>query len=163
MEFTHSVRFAGPVPAVLEALTSEAVADARAKKVGLDPENYSHEQKVDGDKVSSVSRLAIPAQMLPEAARAFIRRNVNARIFISSALAGETAEVPIRIEMDGVPLTVSAVLTLTPDGKETVGTYAGTLKVNIPFMGAAIENGAKPHVATLFDTDAEIINGLLAE
>lgn len=68
----------------------------------------------------------------------------------------------MELQVPGMPVTMHGTAHLAPGGKGTVVTYAGDLKVNIPFIGKKVEQQAAPAIQEALSIQQRVGNDWLA-
>ena len=152
MKITSTLTFDATPDQVIAALLSPELAAKRAALATVD--DYTHE--VDGS--TAVTTVTVPADRLPSKARKFARNGAKATI--TTKAAGET--VTYTVDPHGVPVDVSARLTLEGAGETTTATLEADLNVKIPLIGGTVEKKAAGRVDRLLAKDASLVNAVVA-
>lgn len=106
----------------------------------------------------------LPQSILPEAAQAMISQDLKLkRVVTIGALEGESATVSYTGDVKGTPVDFSGEITLTGAGEATTLAYDNEAKVNIPFMGAALEPKVAEALEEIFSNEAKLTEQWISE
>lgn len=138
MEFKEEYEYDAPINAVWAMFSDPSYAALRASKLQLaDPEVTVN---ASGDRISSTTRVAVPTEMLPAAAKRFISPNTKATLAEQwSRPSDDVIRGTMELSAAGVPGNIKLASVLTADGAKTKVTLNGTVVVTIPFLGKRLE------------------------
>ncbi|HEY7857845.1 MAG TPA: DUF2505 domain-containing protein [Candidatus Nanopelagicales bacterium] len=144
-------------PATTYALvTDSGYVHAVAEATGGERIDVSVEDTAEGGAVVT-SRRELPAQV-PSYAKALVGdrlRLVEVRTYGPAAEDGaRTGEV--KVNFDGVPVTIQGVLTLGAQGDGSVITLEASVRASIPFVGGKIERFAADEVIRFLHKETEV-------
>lgn len=141
MEFKEEYEYDASIDAVWAMFSDPSYAILRASKLQLaDPE-----VSVDAssDRISSTTRVAVPTEMLPAAAKRFISPNTEAVLAEKwTRPSNDVIRGQLELSAAGVPANIKLVSVLTADGTKTKVVSDGNVKVTIPLLGKRLESEA---------------------
>lgn len=161
MRVERTISYSANLTSVQQAYISAELAQARAKTGNLAQPKHviSHEDTTP----LAVTSLVVPADKLPEKARRLIKRDINATITQQWDGTGpDSATAQFTVDAGSLPVSVTLTQTLRQDGDTTLCTFAGDVKVNVPFVGAKLEQIAASKVDELLDGDRKLVEQIMA-
>jgi uncharacterized protein YndB with AHSA1/START domain len=155
MDISARLEFSAPPAAVFAMMTDKAYLE----EVCVASESQSYEASVDGNQTHTSRNLAAP-----ESAARFTGPTLTVKDDTTwgDAEADGARSADVRLSVLGQPVNMRARLRLTPRGKGSVVDLNGELKVNIPFVGKKMEQGAAPAVLAGFRTQQQVGDRWLA-
>lgn len=110
----------------------------------------------DGGVTTITVNASVDTDMLPAAARRFVRSGLSVSVVETWVPAqGTTRRGTTEVHVKGAPVTLRATSVLTGDSGTTTRTIDADLTVSIPLMGRRIEQQAQSHVHALFARELE--------
>ena len=108
-----------------------------------------------GDSVTLFE--VLPQSILPEAAQAMISQDLKLKRTVTiGALDGENASIEYTGDVKGTPVDFNGTIALAGQGETTTLNYENEAKVNIPFMGAALEPKVSEALEEIFSNEAKL-------
>ncbi len=140
---------------VVGVFTDEGFVRHMSEYVGGSLESLT----VDGDTAGAFTLTAVrtmPTDRLPDMARKFVGQTLSVtQTERWDAPAPDGArEATVEMTVAGVPLNVTAVQRLVPDGAGTVVDLQGTVTSSIPFLGSKIAGAAEPMIGKALGVQA---------
>ena len=106
----------------------------------------------------------LPKSILPEAAQAMVSQDLKLKRVVNvGALEGDTAKHTMTGDVKGTPVDLGAEYTATRDGDNTTLNYELEAKVNIPFMGAALEPKVADALEEIVENEAKLTEQWISE
>ncbi|WKD56763.1 hypothetical protein CAPI_00925 [Corynebacterium capitovis DSM 44611] len=106
----------------------------------------------------------LPKSILPEAAQAMISQDLKLkRVVTIGALDGDKATLSYTGDVKGTPVDFSGDIALSGEGDVTSLAYDNEAKVNIPFMGAALEPKVGEALEEIFANEAKLTEQWISE
>ena len=132
---------------------------AYLEEVCVASRSLSYEASVDGNQTHTSRQLAAP-----ESTARFTgpTLTVNDDTTWGAAQPDGSRTADVRLTVQGQPVTLKAVMRLTPGGRGSEITLSGELKVAIPLVGKKIEQSAAPAVLAGFRTQQQVGDAWLA-
>lgn len=72
-------------------------------------------------------------------------------------------EADVEVEIKGVPVGLTGIMTATPSGDDTLMGIVGDLKARIPLFGGKVEQAAAPAIVSAIRSEAETGEGYLSD
>ncbi|WP_369056554.1 DUF2505 domain-containing protein [Kineococcus terrestris] len=155
MQVREDTRFDAAPDAVFAVLTDPGLARERAAASGALSSSVEVEES-DGQVVVRTSR-TVPTDQLPDAARRFVGETAvleqEERWGPPAADGARTGA--LRLTVRGAPVALRADLSLRPVPGGTQHEVDGELRVDVPFLGRAVERAVAPVVTSLVRAEAE--------
>ena len=148
MHYTLRLNYPAPVPAVGQMLADPAFAAFAAEQTTPDGKVELVDVSGSADSGFTVTvRRKIPSSQIPAQFRAFAGAELEIRQaeVYEPEINGERKGT-VALEIVGTPLIMTGTVKLVPTPDGTAQIYAGDIKVDIPFFGAAIEKAAEEPV-----------------
>lgn len=149
---------------VFAMLTNQAFQERKVGEVSKG--DWDVRVQHDGDTAVVVSHRILPPEVIPDAFRGMLSSTITVTQTEKwhPATADGSRSGSIDVELSGVPVRLSGVLTLTPsaDGGCTER-VEGELKAKIPLVGGKVERAAEPAVRAAIDAEGRIGLQWLAE
>jgi hypothetical protein len=149
MDISSRLEFAAEPAEVYTMLTDKAYLE----EVCVASRSLEYEASVDGDRTHTSRKLAAP-----ESSARFTgpTLTVNDDTTWGPAQPDGSRTADVRLTVSGQPVTLKAVMRLTPGGKGSQIVLSGELKVAIPLVGKRIEQSAAPAVMAGFRTQQQV-------
>ncbi len=148
-----------PAEKVAEAYATQAYWEFIAEKLSPEP-GQLHEFTGETATLFEV----LPKSILPEAAQAMISQDLKLkRVVTVGELDGGTAKHTMTGDVKGTPVDLGAEYTATRDGDNTKLDYELEAKVNIPFMGAALEPKVVDALEEIVENEAKLTEQWISE
>jgi len=112
----------------------------------------------EGGAFTVTTRRALPTDLIPPQARAFI----GDRLEVRQAEAWEAADADgarrgtVAVEIAGAPVRMTGTVALIPGGESSRVVYDGELKANVPLFGAMVEETAAKAVRTALEAEEAV-------
>lgn len=156
MRFTASIDYPADPATVAEMLADDAfVADKiRASRAS----EGSHEVVRDGAGFTVTTRRLMPAELVPEKFRSFVRGGIDVRTVEAwqAPAADGSRTATLALEIAGMPVKVTGTMNLAPGGQGTVQTFDGDVKASVPLVGGTIERAAVGAVEKVVDVERRV-------
>ncbi len=148
-----------PIEKVAEAYASREFWEHVAKTLSPEPGELN-----DFDGNQAVLFEILPKSILPEAAQAMISQDLKLkRVVTIGALEGDTAKHSFTGDVKGTPVDLAGEYTATGKDDSTELAYELEAKVNIPFMGAALEPKVAEALEEIIENEAKLTEQWIAE
>lgn len=148
-----------PADKVHQALTSREYWEYIAANLSPEPGEVAEFSETE---VSLFE--VLPQTLLPEAVRSMVSQALKVkRVVKIGALDGENADLSYTADVKGTPVDFGGDIKLAGNGDTTTLNYDNEVKVNIPFMGAAIEPKVGEALGDLFNQEAELADKWISE
>lgn len=148
-----------PAEKVAEAYATQAYWEFIAEKLSPEP-GQLHEFTGDTATLFEV----LPKSILPEAAQAMISQDLKLKRVVNiGKLDGTTAKHTFTGDVKGTPVDFSGEITMTGEGDITTLAYDNEAKVDIPFMGAALEPKVAEALEEIVANEAKLTEQWIAE
>lgn len=106
----------------------------------------------------------LPKSIMPEAAQAMISQDLKLkRVVTIGALDGDQAKHSFTGDVKGTPVDLAGEYTATRAGEATELAYELEAKVNIPFMGAALEPKVVEALEEICENEAKLTETWISE
>ena len=160
MRVERTISYSAELASVQQAYLSEELAVARTKAGNLAAPTHTVTSGNGGPK--AVTALVVPASQLPDKARKLISRDINATITQQWDGTGpDTASAQFTVDVGSLPVSITLTQTLTSTGSSTQCTFAGDVKVTVPFVGAKLEKVAVSKVDELLSGDHKLVQQII--
>lgn len=162
MRVTAEIHYAAGPGDVFTMLTDKAFQDRKLGQTGA--LSWDATVRAEGGGAVVTSRRAMPTDKVPDA----FRRMTGEQIDIvqtetwGPAGPGGARTGTLVVELGGMPVTMTATISLTPAGDGTVELVDGELKARVPLIGGKIERAAEPAVRAAIDAEERIGQAWLA-
>ncbi|AWB83271.1 DUF2505 domain-containing protein [Corynebacterium liangguodongii] len=116
------------------------------------------------DGTTAVLFEILPKSILPEAAQAMISADLKLKRTVNlGGLEGEGSTYDYVGDVKGTPVDFNGEITLGESDGATTLSYANEAKVNIPFMGAALEPKVGEALEEIFSNEAKLTEQWITE
>lgn len=147
-----SVTINHPAQKVAEAYASKAYWEFVAEKLSPEPGSLN---EFTGDR--AVLFEILPTSILPAAAQAMISQDLKLKRVVNiGSLDGERATHTFTGDVKGTPVDFSGEIEMTGAGETTTLAYDNEVKVDIPFMGAALEPKVAEALEEIVENEAKL-------
>ncbi|AQQ14218.1 hypothetical protein CGLAU_01125 [Corynebacterium glaucum] len=141
-----------PAEKVAEAYASEAYWTHIAETLSPEP-GQLHEFTGDTATLFEI----LPKSIMPEAAQALISQDLKLKRVVNiGKLADGSATHTFTGDVKGTPVDFSGEIAQSSDGETTTLTYDNEVKVDIPFMGAALEPKVAEALEEIVSNEAKL-------
>lgn len=148
-----------PIEKVAEAYSKQEYWEHVAKTLSPEPGELNA-----FEEGQAVLFEILPKSILPEAAQAMISQDLKLkRVVTIGALEGETAKHSFTGDVKGTPVDLAGEYTATGKGDTTELAYDLEAKVNIPFMGAALEPKVIDALEEICQNEAKLTETWISE
>ncbi|WP_342318925.1 DUF2505 domain-containing protein [Corynebacterium mayonis] len=148
-----------PATKVHQALTTKEYWEYIAQNLSPEPGQLNE----FADNTATLFEV-LPKSILPEAAQAMISQDLKLkRVVKVGALDGDKAELSYTGDVKGTPVDFTGTINLSGAGETTTLAYDNEAKVNIPFMGAALEPKVAEALEEIFTNEAKLTEQWIAE
>ena len=148
-----------PAEKVHKAFSTKEYWEFIAEKLSPEPGQLA---EFTGDTATLFE--VLPQSILPEAAQAMISQDLKLkRVVTIGALEGENAQLSYTGDVKGTPVDFSGTIALAGAGETTTLSYDNEAKVNIPFMGAALEPKVSDALEEIFGNEAKLTEQWISE
>ena len=148
-----------PIEKVAEAYSKREFWEHVAKTLSPEPGELN-----DFDGNQAVLFEILPKSILPEAAQAMISQDLKLkRVVTIGALEGDTAKHSFTGDVKGTPVDLAGEYTATGKDNSTELAYELEAKVNIPFMGAALEPKVAEALEEIIENEAKLTEQWISE
>ena len=146
-----------PIEKVAQAYSTREYWEFIAEKLSPEPGEL-HEF---ADNTATLFEI-LPKSILPEAAQAMVSQDLKLKRVVNvGALEGD--KHTMTGDVKGTPVDLGAEYTATRDGDNTTLNYELEAKVNIPFMGAAIEPKVADALEEIVENEAKLTEQWISE
>lgn len=154
-----SVTINKPAEQVAKAYETEAYWAFIAENLSPEPGSLN---EFSGDQ--AVLFEVLPKSILPEAVQSMISQDLKLkRVVTIGALDGTTASHSFTGDVKGTPVSFSGDIALTGVGETTTLAYDNEIKVDIPFMGAALEPKVAEALEEIVANEAKLTEQWITE
>ena len=141
-----------PIEKVAQAYATREYWEFIAEKLSPEPGELNE----FADNTATLFEI-LPTSILPPAAQAMVSQDLKLkRVVTVGALDGDTAKHTMTGDVKGTPVDLGAEYTATRDGDNTKLDYELEAKVNIPFMGAALEPKVAEALEEIVENEAKL-------
>lgn len=106
----------------------------------------------------------LPKSILPAAAQAMVSQDLKLKRVVNiGELDGESATHTFTGDVKGTPVDFSGEITMTGEGETTTLAYDNEVKVDIPFMGAALEPKVADALEEISENEAKLTEQWIAD
>ncbi|MEJ5928098.1 DUF2505 domain-containing protein [Corynebacterium sp. H128] len=159
-ENTATINF--PPAKVLEAYSSADYWAYNVANFSTEPGEVNQFNKTD-EGIEVVLFEVLPQELMPEAARAMISQALKVKRTIKvGQLIGDTAQASYAADVKGTPVDFKGDITISGTDSTTLA-YNNEVKVDIPFMGPAIEPKVAEALVDFFNNEAALTEKWIAE
>lgn len=154
-----SVTINHPAEKVAKAYASKEYWEHIAAKLSPEPGSVN---EFTGDSV--VLFEVLPKSIMPAAAQAMISQDLKLKRVVNiGALDGETATHTFTGDVKGTPVDFSGEIAVSGAGDTTTLAYDNEVKVDIPFMGAALEPKVAEALEEIVANEAKLTEQWITE
>lgn len=147
-----SVTINHPASKVAEAYASKEYWEHVAQTLSPEPGSLN---EFTGDQ--AVLFEVLPKSILPAAAQAMISQDLKLKRVVNiGALDGDHATHTFTGDVKGTPVDFSGEIDMTGEGDTTTLSYDNEIKVDIPFMGAALEPKVADALEEIVENEAKL-------
>lgn len=148
-----------PAAKVHQAFTTKEYWEFIAEKLSPEPGTLN---EFDGTSVTLFE--VLPQSILPEAAQAMISQDLKLKRTVSiGSLDGESSSLEYTGDVKGTPVDFSGTIAMSGQGETTTLNYDNEAKVNIPFMGSALEPKVADALEEIFTNEAKLTEQWISE
>ena len=148
-----------PIEKVAQAYATREYWEYIAEKLSPEP-GQLHEF---ADNTATLFEI-LPTSILPPAAQAMVSQDLKLkRVVNGGELVGDTAKHTMTGDVKGTPVSLGAEYTATRDGEATKLDYELEAKVDIPFMGAALEPKVAEALEEIVENEAKLTDQWISE
>lgn len=162
MKFKEVYEYNAPLDQVWKMLSDPAFVVARDENLQIPDPHVT--TTATGHQIVSLTSGDVPASMIPDAAKRFLKGGTSFEIREEWRRVDAThAEGVMQAQGKGVPAHVNAkvVLTETPQ-RTTEAVMVGQIKISIPFLGPKLERQALSFAPQLIQADNAAATAWLA-
>ena len=106
----------------------------------------------------------LPKSILPAAAQAMVSQDLKLKRVVNiGELDGGSATHTFTGDVKGTPVDFSGEITMTGEGDTTTLAYDNEVKVDIPFMGAALEPKVADALEEIVENEAKLTEQWISE
>ena len=154
-----SVTINHPAQKVAEAYASKAYWEFVAEKLSPEPGSLN---EFTGNQ--AVLFEILPKSIMPAAAQAMISQDLKLKRVVNiGELDGERATHTFTGDVKGTPVDFSGEIEMTGAGDTTTLAYDNEVKVDIPFMGAALEPKVAKALEEIVENEAKLTEQWISE
>ena len=148
-----------PIEKVAQAYSTREYWEYIAEKLSPEP-GQLHEF---ADNTATLFEI-LPTSILPPAAQAMVSQDLKLKRVVNvGELDGDTAKHTMTGDVKGTPVSLGAEYTATRDGEATKLDYELEAKVDIPFMGAALEPKVAEALEEIVENEAKLTDQWISE
>lgn len=148
-----------PIEKVAQAYSTREYWEYIAEKLSPEP-GQLHEF---ADNTATLFEI-LPTSILPPAAQAMVSQDLKLkRVVTVGDLDGDSAKHTMTGDVKGTPVSLGAEYTATRDGEATKLDYELEAKVDIPFMGAALEPKVAEALEEIVENEAKLTDQWISE
>ena len=148
-----------PIEKVAQAYATREYWEYIAEKLSPEP-GQLHEF---ADNTATLFEI-LPTSILPPAAQAMVSQDLKLkRVVTVGELDGDTAKHTMTGDVKGTPVSLGAEYTASRDGEATKLNYELEAKVDIPFMGAALEPKVAEALEEIVENEAKLTDQWISE
>ncbi len=161
MEFNETYEYPADISRVWEMFSDQDYALERARELQMT--SPSVEGSAKASEIKRVTTGGVPQDLLPNAAKRFIKPSAQVRISEvwrrsdSDQIVGQ-----LQVVGDGIPASLKANVTLRGGESTTSASMSGDLSINIPFLGKRLEREAIGFAPQLAQAEVQIATKWLA-
>ncbi len=148
-----------PIEKVAEAYSKSEYWEHVAKNLSPEPGELN---EFSGNEATLFEIL--PKSILPAAAQAMVSQDLKLkRVVTIGALEGDTAKHSFTGDVKGTPVNMAGEYTAIGKGESTELAYELEAKVDIPFMGAALEPKVAEALEEICENEAKLTEAWISE
>ena len=148
-----------PIDKVAQAYATREYWEFIAEKLSPEP-GQLHEF---ADNTATLFEV-LPTSILPPAAQAMVSQDLKLKRVVNvGELDGDSAKHTMTGDVKGTPVSLGAEYTATRDGEATKLDYELEAKVDIPFMGAALEPKVAEALEEIVENEAKLTDQWISE
>jgi hypothetical protein len=157
VRLSAEIRYAAAPQVVFDMLTDQAFQERKLAQTGALSYTASVVLSGDGGAVVASSR-ALPTDQVPDAFRSMVgdRLTVDQTETWNPAGPDGARTGTLSVTVSGVPVKLTAALSLSVTGAGCLETVSGDLKARVPLIGGRIEKAVEPAVRAAIDAEQRI-------